>query len=140
MSHDYWFLRVLFGKASTNRFTLFLLLQATLHKNLLYMAGQLGLEPPTMLLASGGPTSELNQALENSEAVARCFDCSISTSTILFIIYCSNSVSKSDRSAIERKANMFLKERKSKNVDDKRLSDVVDPMFLYVLVPDLPKR
>lgn len=114
--------------------------QATLHKNVLYMAGQLGLDPPTMLLASGGPTPELEQALENSEAVARCFDCSLSTSTILFIIYCSISINESDRSAIERKANIFLKERKSKNLDDERLFDVTDPMFLYVLVPDLPKR
>lgn len=104
------------------------------------MAGQLGLDPPTMLLSSGGPTSELEQALENSEAVARCFDCSISTSAILFIIYCSISINESDRSAIERKTNIFLKERKSNNLESGRSSDVVDPMFLYVLVPDLPKR
>lgn len=140
MPHDFWFLRVTFCEVSTNRFTFFVLLQATLHKNVLYMAGQLGLDPPTMLLVSGGPTSELEQALENSEAMASCFDCSISTSCILFIIYCSSSINESDRSAIERNANIFRKERKSKTLDDERLFDVVDPMFLYVLVPDLPKR
>ncbi|XAR60041.1 Diphthine--ammonia ligase [Bertholletia excelsa] len=53
--------------------------QATLHKEILYMAGQLGLDPPTMLLRSGGTAVELEQALQNSEAIAKCFQCSIST-------------------------------------------------------------
>ncbi|KAI5659986.1 hypothetical protein M9H77_28779 [Catharanthus roseus] len=114
--------------------------QATLHKDILYMAGQLGLDPPTMLLSSGGPTSELVQALENSEAVAKCFGCSITTSAILFIVYCSIAINELDRSAVENKTNIFLKEKKQNNSDGGRLPDVVDPMFLYVLVPDLPKR
>ncbi|GLT68062.1 hypothetical protein SLA2020_403240 [Shorea laevis] len=86
--------------------------QATLHKEILHMAGQLGLDPPTMTLCNGGATAELEQALENSEAVAQCFNCSISTSALLFLF-------TSDKGSIIK---------------------VPDPIFLYVLVPDLPKR
>ena len=117
----------------------FPLCQATLHKDILYMAGQLGLDPPTMLLSSGGPTVELKQALENSEAIAKCFNCSIATSAILFVIYCSASMNESDRIALE-KTNLFIKEMKLNDSDNRCSSDVFDPIFLYVLVPDLPKR
>ncbi|KAI5659982.1 hypothetical protein M9H77_28775 [Catharanthus roseus] len=82
--------------------------KATLHKDILYMAGQLGLDPPTMLLSSGGPTSELVQALENSEAVAKCFGCSISTSAVLFIVYCSISVNELDSSGPAKKTENDL--------------------------------
>lgn len=114
--------------------------QATLHKEILYMAGQLGLDPPTMLLCDGGPTAELVQALHNSEAVAKCFRCSISTSAILFTIYCSASVPSLDRTNIEDKLEAFLKQVKSLNLQGGNKSEVFDPMVLYVLVPDLPKR
>ncbi|CAK9174364.1 unnamed protein product [Ilex paraguariensis] len=104
------------------------------------MAGQLGLDPPTMLLCTGGHVSELKQALENSEAVAKCFNCSISTSAILFVIYCSSSVNKSNRTTIQNKLDGFLEQMKLHHFDSGNLSEVLDPIFLYVLVPDLPKR
>lgn len=113
--------------------------QATLHKEILYMAGQLGLDPSTMSLCSGGPAAELEQALVNSEAVAKSFNCSISTSAILFIIYCSQSTSTLDRISMQEKHSAFLSKMKLSNLDQ-RLSGVLDPFFLYVLVPDLPKR
>lgn len=113
--------------------------QATLHKEILYMAGQLGLHPSTMSLCSGGPAAELEQALVNSEAVAKSFNCSISTSAILFVIYCSESNSTLDRISVQEKQNAFLGKMKLLN-SDQRLSGVLDPLFLYVLVPDLPKR
>lgn len=116
------------------------MLQATLHKDILYMAGQLGLDPPTMLLYKGGPTAELQQALENSEAIARSFNCSISTSAILFIIYCSACIEKSDRTVIENEMTRVLGEMKLGQLDTTRISEVLDPVFVYVLVPDLPKR
>ncbi|KAI3748450.1 hypothetical protein L6452_11521 [Arctium lappa] len=113
--------------------------QATLHKEILYMAGQLGLDPSTMSLCSGGPAAELEQALVNSEAVAKSFNCSISTSAILFVIYCSQSTSTLDRISMQETHNAFLSRIKLLNLDQ-RLSGVLDPFFLYVLVPDLPKR
>ncbi|XP_052211027.1 diphthine--ammonia ligase [Diospyros lotus] len=114
--------------------------QATLHKDILHMAGQLGLDPPTMLLCGGGPTAELEQALENSEAVAKCFHCSVYTSTILFVIYCSAHVPSSERITIQDKLQTFLKTMKSQYLQNENKSDVLDPIILYVLVPDLPKR
>nr|GMD59006.1 diphthine--ammonia ligase isoform X1 [Ipomoea batatas] len=114
--------------------------QATLHKDILYMAGQLGLDPPTMLLCKGGPTAELQQALVNSEAIARSFNCSISTSAILFIIYCSACIERSNRTVIENEMTRVLGEMKLDQLDTRRTSKVLDPIFLYVLVPDLPKR
>lgn len=114
--------------------------QATLHKEILHMAGQLGLDPPTMQLCSGGPTAELEQALENCEAVAKCFNCSISASSILFVIYCSTSVPTPDRVSIQDKLDTFLKQMKLLHIDSGNVCGVLGPIFLYILVPDLPKR
>ncbi|CAM8925884.1 unnamed protein product [Rhodiola kirilowii] len=112
--------------------------QATLHNNILYMAGQLGLDPPTMVLCSGGLSGEMEQALENSEAIARSFKCSISSSAILFVIYCSNEMPLSERYKIQEKMYEFLKRnREGKLPMQTRL---LDPNFIYVLVPDLPKH
>ncbi|KAH0881578.1 hypothetical protein HID58_068972 [Brassica napus] len=60
--------------------------RATLHKGVLHMAGQLGLDPPTMNLRNEGAVAELNQALTNSEAIAEAFRCSISSSALLFVV------------------------------------------------------
>ncbi|KAF3452359.1 hypothetical protein FNV43_RR02792 [Rhamnella rubrinervis] len=114
--------------------------QATLHKNILHMAGQLGLDPPTMTLCDGGATSELKKALENSEAVAKCFNCSISTSAIFFVIYCSAHIPSSERLGIQDKLDEFLKEIMLFHLDKASIHHALVPIFLYVLVPDLPKR
>lgn len=114
--------------------------QATLHNDILHMAGQLGLDPATMVLCGGGPVAELEQALENSEAVARSFNCSISASAIVFVIYCSESIEKSERIIVQKKTETLLKQIKSHHAEDGKKSIVLDPIFLYVLVPDLPKR
>ncbi|KAI3995721.1 hypothetical protein MKX01_020794 [Papaver californicum] len=111
--------------------------QATLHKEVLYMAGQLGLDPPTMKLCGGGSTAEMEQALENSEAVAESFNCSITSSAILFVIYCSASTTCSQRSEIQGKHEAFLKQRRSLESD--HVSEFVNPIVLYVLSPNLPK-
>ncbi|XP_076892398.1 diphthine--ammonia ligase-like [Bidens hawaiensis] len=113
--------------------------QATLRKEILNMAGQLGLDPPTMSLCDGGPVSELEQALINSEAIAKSFNCSISTSAILFVIYCSKSTSSLDIISMQKKHNEILNQIKPLNLKHNRLSGVLNPLFLYVLVPDLPK-
>lgn len=102
------------------------------------MAGQLGLDPPTMAICSGGPAAELEQALKNSEAIAKCFKCSISTSTILFVVYCSARIPLSDRPKIQDKQELVLD--KIKQEEKGREAVVVNPIYLYVLVPDLPKR
>ncbi|KAK8962551.1 hypothetical protein KSP40_PGU008201 [Platanthera guangdongensis] len=78
-------------------------LHATLHKEVLYMAGQLGLDPPTMLLRPGGPTAEMDQALLNCEAVANCFKCSIATSSISITVYCSAFISSFEMAEIQNR-------------------------------------
>ncbi|CAA7403953.1 unnamed protein product [Spirodela intermedia] len=113
--------------------------QATLHREILYMAGQLGLDPPTMTLCPGGPTAEMEQALENCEAVANCFNGSITSSAILLIIYCSARLTLSERHEIQLKVETFLK-RRAFSLPHVGSADVLDPIFLYVLAPDLPKR
>lgn len=115
--------------------------QATLHRDVLYMAGQLGLDPPTMLIVDEGPASELKQALENSEAVANCFNCSVALSALFLIIYCSKSLNSSDRIAIENQKNVCLTQMKLRSHSQSMSMPLVgDPIVLYVLVPDLPKR
>jgi diphthine-ammonia ligase len=90
------------------------------------MAGQLGLDSPTMDLCVGGPTAELEQALKNSEAVAACFNASIFTSTFLFVVYCSARLTSSEKKQVEEKL------KNSFNSSD-------GPTFLYILASDLPK-
>lgn len=113
--------------------------QATLHKKVLQMAGQLGLDPPTMTLCDGGPTVELEQALQNSEAVAKCFNCSISTSAIYFVVYCSTHVASSERLKIQEKLDAFLKQMRVWHLEERSMSKVLDPIFLFVLASNLPK-
>jgi diphthine-ammonia ligase len=104
------------------------------------MAGQLGLDPPTMTLCVGGVTAELGKALENSEAVAKCFNCSISSSTIVFVIYCSTRIPSAERPQIQDKLDACLRQIKLSCSKKESISEALDPIFLYVLVPDLPKR
>ncbi|XP_020250608.1 diphthine--ammonia ligase isoform X2 [Asparagus officinalis] len=112
--------------------------QATLHKEVLYMAGQLGLDPPTMTLCAGGAVAEMEKALENSEAVANCFNSSISSSAIIFVIYCSASLSSSEKIKLQSIIDHFLRERAS-NPQKESLLIESNPIFLYVLSPGLPK-
>ncbi|XP_010935947.1 diphthine--ammonia ligase isoform X2 [Elaeis guineensis] len=109
--------------------------QATLHREVLYMAGQLGLDPPTMMLCSGGPADEVEQALLNSEAVANYFNSSIA-SAILFVIYCSASLTSSQRTEVQHKMEYLIGQRVSGLQHKSRISD---PIFLYILATDLPK-
>ncbi|KAG5405387.1 hypothetical protein IGI04_011506 [Brassica rapa subsp. trilocularis] len=109
--------------------------QATLHKGVLHMAGQLGLDPPTMNLRNEGAIAELNQALTNSEAIAEAFRCSITSSAILFVVFCSERTKESERNQLHEKFVSFLDLAKS----SRRVSSVMDPIFLYILVPELPK-
>ncbi|CAK8542882.1 unnamed protein product [Lathyrus sativus] len=114
--------------------------QATLHEGILLMAGQLGLDPPTMNLCSGGPGVEHEQALKNSEAIAKSFSCSISTSAIGFVIYCSKNISSLDRLDIEKKQETILRQMKISDLQEGKKYKALEPITLYVLVPDLPKR
>ncbi|KAJ6697367.1 hypothetical protein OIU85_003712 [Salix viminalis] len=114
--------------------------QATLHKEILHMAGQLGLDPATMTLCNEGPSAELEQALENSEAVANVFNCSISTSAVVFTIYCSANTPLPERLEIQEKQDCFLEQMRLLQLEYGSKCKILYPIFLYVLVPDLPKR
>lgn len=83
--------------------------QVTSHNNILYMAGQLGSDPPTMVLRSEGLSNKLEQALENSEATARSFKCSLSSSVTLCVIYCSKDIILTERTRIQGRIHDFLK-------------------------------
>ncbi|KAH7669798.1 Diphthine--ammonia ligase protein [Dioscorea alata] len=111
--------------------------QATLDKEVLYMAGQLGLDPPTMALCAGGLVAELVQALENSEAVANCFNSSLA-SAILIVVYCSAYLQSSERYKIQQMITDFIKQKVSE-MQTACMRSAFDPIFLYVLAPDLPK-
>ncbi|XP_042399116.1 diphthine--ammonia ligase-like [Zingiber officinale] len=108
--------------------------QATLHREVLYMAGQLGLDPPTMGLRSGGPAIETEQALMNSEAVANSFNASLTSSSIFLVVYCAASLTFSERTLIQHKMESFLENHNSQH--SKRMHN---PVFLYILAPALPK-
>lgn len=100
------------------------------------MAGQLGLNPPTMTLCTGGATNELEQALKNCEAVSECFNSSVSTTSVIFVTYCSTRIQPEERRKIEDKLHGVLEEMRH---SAKSLSEVLDTIFLYIHVSDLPK-
>lgn len=102
------------------------------------MAGQLGLDPPTMALCPGGASAETKQALENCEAVANCFSCSIASSTVVLVVYCSASLTYSDKTVVQETIDIFLGQRAS-NLQKESSVTTSDPIFLYVLAPSLPK-
>lgn len=106
-----------------------------MHREVLHMAGQLGLDPPTMTLCSGGPAIEVEQALLNSEAIANCFNGSLASSLILLVVYCASSLRFHERKEIQHKIESFF-ERVYDSTEVKRVSD---PVFLYILAPALPK-
>jgi diphthine-ammonia ligase len=97
------------------------------------MAGQLGLDPPTMKLCPGGPRAELELALQNTEAVANAFSCSIYSSAIHFLVYCSAQLTSSEKEEVEQ----TLKSSYIARLDC--LKAVSSPTVLYVFAPDLPK-
>ncbi|XP_021776073.1 diphthine--ammonia ligase-like isoform X2 [Chenopodium quinoa] len=114
--------------------------QATLHHGILHMAGQLGLDPPTMTLCDDGIISELDQALLNSEAIADSFRCSISSSAISFVVYCSIQTVSLNRVDMQDKWEGFLEQLKKLHSAKRSGFKVFDPILLFVLVPQLPKR
>lgn len=113
------------------------------------MAGQLGLDPPTMALVPGGVTLEMQQAMTNCEAVAGAFKLSLRGDAIAITIYCSASLSVQDQAEVEcclhdflhaeagvdAGANGFYNQRNMR-IDSKIISN---PLILFVLVPALPK-
>lgn len=107
--------------------------QATLYGEILYMAGQLGLDPPTMKLCPGGSTAELELALQNSEAVANAFGCSIYSSAIHFLVYCCAQLTSSEKEEVEQKLQSSYVTR----LDCSKTGSY--PTLLYVFAPDLPK-
>ncbi|XP_031483479.1 diphthine--ammonia ligase [Nymphaea colorata] len=112
--------------------------QATLYKQLLQMAGQLGLDPPTMMLCAGGATMELKQAVRNCEAVADSFNCDVVSSGILVVVYCSEAMTSSERIQIQNEEEMSFKRQESVELK-KGNCQALSPMILYILVPNLPK-
>ena len=73
------------------------------------MAGQLGLDPPTMKLCPGGATAELELALQNSEAVANAFSSSIYSSAIHFLVYCSAQLTSDEKVEVEQTLQAVFK-------------------------------
>ncbi|MCO5605345.1 hypothetical protein L7F22_059528 [Adiantum nelumboides] len=106
--------------------------QATVCHDMLYMAGQLGLNPATMAVVGGGAASEMKQALKNCEAVAQAFSTSIIHSCVSILVYCSSSVGLSER----EKAEMVLKNFMGST---EHVSCVLEASVLYVWVRALPK-
>nr|XP_025661811.1 uncharacterized protein LOC112757437 [Arachis hypogaea] len=88
---------------------------------------------------SGGASAELELALKNCEAVAKCFNCSISTSAIMFVVYCSKRVSSSERHDMQEKLETILRQMRIFQLQEQNTCKALDPVVLYVLVPDLPK-
>lgn len=123
-------------------------LQATLQGDILHMAGQLGLDPPTMTLIKGGAVVEMQQALYNCEEVAGAFRASLQKDALAITVYCSASLIPEDQMQVEECLLKFLAKR-DRNDDGEgdtgalcrstNTGGVPEPLIFYVLVPALPK-
>ncbi|KAG6557626.1 hypothetical protein Mapa_000907 [Marchantia paleacea] len=130
--------------------------QATLFQGLLYMAGQLGLDPPTMSLVTGGGADEMLQALRNCEAVGNAFTSSQGRNSkeclvLSFTVYCSSASSLLERKQMEYVLDNFFQTdgRMVTNVNDNDndcchravnlFGALPGALILYILVPALPK-
>ena len=109
---------------------IYTMLQATLQHGMLFMAGQLGLDPPTMDLVSGGAGSQTKQAVHNCQAVVEAFSTSLVHSLISLIIYCSSSLDLVER----QEAEVVLVKSLAQGNDDMQNLPI-----LFVHVPALPK-
>lgn len=117
--------------------------QATLHRQILYMAGQLGLDPPTMLLTSGGAGVQMQQALMNCEAVANVFGCSLGPSLISLTVYCPTSLTSCERSEVHDALEKIIHHGTAMSGDSNITTEKHEkcrPLVLYILVSALPKR
>ncbi|KAF9600795.1 hypothetical protein IFM89_012534 [Coptis chinensis] len=67
------------------------------------------------------------------------FKCSLASSTILFVVYCSAALTSSQKIEIQSKFEAFLEQRSDSDLDNNFMRKSFDPMVIYVLTPNLPK-
>eukprot|EP00850_Spirogloea_muscicola_P000699 SM000002S05779 [mRNA] locus=s2:2203672:2208664:+ [translate_table: standard] len=130
--------------------------QATLHGGLLHMAGQLGLEPATMTLVSGGAAAQTRRALRSCEAVAASFGSRLRRDCVALTVYCSSVCSVGERVEIGLEVRTFMMVNDEDTLDDHDQQEVAvataavakansvaaapcSPLVEYVIVPGLPK-
>ncbi|CAM6112575.1 unnamed protein product [Calypogeia fissa] len=107
--------------------------QATQHQQVMYMAGQLGLDPPTMNVVPGGATCEMTQALNNCKAIGEVFTQTFLNSIMSLTVYCS---SPSGMNGVEGILDKYLE---SFGETDSQGRILPKPPVLYILLPALPK-
>ncbi|XP_057872769.2 diphthine--ammonia ligase isoform X3 [Cryptomeria japonica] len=128
------FIEVLAAKDKTKK--------ATLHRQILYMAGQLGLDPPTMLLVSGGAGVQMQQALINCEAVVKEFGCKLVSSLISLTVYCPAFLTSCERSEICNTLVKYMHKETTLGGDSSKItrnSESNRPPILFILAAMLPK-
>ncbi|KAJ7556728.1 hypothetical protein O6H91_05G095500 [Diphasiastrum complanatum] len=116
--------------------------QATMHRGILHMAGQLGLHPATMSLVSGGAGAQMDQALINCEAVVQAFSLGPHFPATSFTIYCTSSAGDEGLKGISNELEKYLSAAKENDSPEFKLGSqafIPTPLVHFVLVPALPK-
>lgn len=72
-------------------------LQANTYRSLIYMAGQIPLDPPSMALIPGGVTAQLHRALASCEAVAVALRSSVLRACLGMTVYFASTLSGEGR-------------------------------------------
>lgn len=106
------------------------------------MAGQLGLDPPTMLLVSGGAGVQMQQALINCEAVVKEFGCNLVSSLISLTVYCPAFLTSCERSEICNTLVKFMQKETTSGGESSKItknSKNNRSPFLFILASMLPK-
>ncbi|GMH35085.1 hypothetical protein BSKO_02953 [Bryopsis sp. KO-2023] len=135
--------------------------QGTSAGGVVYMAGQLGFDPPSMMLPPGGFRPECENAMEHCQSVAVAINSDVKKSAISFVVYVSKETLEDPLFVVEGNglASKFLphygwwdgqqtdlqsfEETINEELDPyllpPKLSQSIPPLVIHVCVPKLPK-
>ncbi|KAG7669670.1 hypothetical protein Ndes2437B_g05856 [Nannochloris sp. 'desiccata'] len=132
--------------------------QAVAHNGLVYFAGQIPLNPPTMEVATKDPAAATERSLISCQAVAIAMKTDLRQGSLWWTIYTSSKAGNIGREAVEGRFNAFLagaefltgnvdsekdkkKDTEDENEGDGQESDD-DGLFIdeYLLAPSMPPR
>ncbi|GBG68914.1 hypothetical protein CBR_g3613 [Chara braunii] len=119
--------------------------QATLHGGVLHMAGQIPLDPASMVIVKGGPRVEMARALLSCEAVAETFGVSLRRQLLCCTVYCASAAGANGREEMEAELRGFLHGVDSADGPHATTDYKVgkpsncEPLIRYVVVSGLPK-
>jgi uncharacterized protein (TIGR00290 family) len=123
--------------------------QAVAHQGLVYFAGQIPLDPPTMEVATDDPGAATERSLLSCQAVAVAMKTDLRQGSLWWTVYTSSKAGNAGREAVESRLISFLTGeeflgqshgRKNSDDDEESASDCDTFVDEYLLAPAMPLR